>query len=77
MSPDFRLLPLRFPEFWRTQLPLNPSQALDRVTHDMPIIDVGFFDGSVVAKFCRRLSGISSQQHKSRLLKKQARSTFG
>ena len=26
MSPDFRSLPLGFPEFWRIQLPQNPSR---------------------------------------------------
>ena len=26
MSPDFRSLPLGFPEFWRIQLPKNPSR---------------------------------------------------
>ena len=26
MSPDFRSLPLGFPEFWRIQLPQSPSQ---------------------------------------------------
>ena len=26
MSPDFRSLPLGFPEFWRIQLPQSPSR---------------------------------------------------
>ena len=26
MSPDFRSLPLEFPEFWRIQLPQSPSR---------------------------------------------------
>ena len=70
MSPDFRSLPLGFPEFWRIQLPQSPSrrcpdgatanEVTNHVTFAVTPFGANGFTVTTTDGFHRRLHAITT-----------------